>query len=180
MTLATVNPGGAMEIRELTEADAEPYRALRLRALREDPEGFGTTYEEAAARTLEHTASRLRATAESSDDVTLGAFDGETLVGMVTLIRDDGAKDRHKASVFAMYVAEEERGRGIGRALMETAIAHARQIVGLEQLHLAAVTTNAPARHLYLSLGFLTYGIEPHALKQGDRYWDEELLALRL
>lgn len=169
-----------MEIRELTEADAAPYRALRLRALREDPEGFGTTYEEAAARPLDHTASRLRATAESDDDVTLGAFAGNMLIGMVTLIREEGAKDRHKAMIFAMYVAAEERGRGVGRALMEAAIAHARQIAGLEQLHLAAVTTNAPARHLYRALGFVPYGTELRALKQGDHYWDEELLALRL
>jgi len=169
-----------MEIRELTDADAESYRALRLRALREDPEGFGTTYAEAVTRPLEHTASRLRTTAESDADVTLGAFDHDTLIGIVTLIREDGVKDRHKAMIFAMYVAAEERGHGVGRALMDAAITHARRVEGLEQLHLAAVTTNAPARRLYLSLGFVPYGVESHALKQGDRYWDEELFALRL
>jgi ribosomal protein S18 acetylase RimI-like enzyme len=78
-----------------------------------------------------------------------------------------------------MHVAAEMRRRGVGRALLLEACARARQVEGLEQLHLTVATTNAAARHLYRSVGFRPYGVEPHALKLGDRYWDEELMVLQ-
>jgi len=169
-------------IRVLTEADAVAYRALRLRALHEDPEAFGSTYAQEAARPLAVTQARLQV----PDNATFGAFDNgsdgagsSTLVGIVTLIRQDGEKDRHKTEMVAMYVASEARGRGIGRLLVQAVIARAQATAGVEQIHCTAVTANAAALSLYHALGFASYGIERHALKVGDQYWDEELLALR-
>lgn len=171
-------------IRVLTEADAETYRALRLRALRQDPEVFGSTYAQEAARPLAVTQARLQV----PDNATFGAYESEgdgagssggTLVGIVTLIRQDGAKDRHKTEMVGMYVAPEARGRGIGRLLVQALIARAQATAGVEQIHCTAVTTNAAALSLYRTLGFASYGIERHALKVGDQYWDEELLTLR-
>jgi len=79
------------------------------------------------------------------------------------------------------YVAPEARGQHVGRLLMETAIARARSVPGLEQLHLTVVTTQTPARALYRSLGFVSHGSMPHALKLPDgRYLDEDLMVLWL
>ena len=99
---------------------------------------------------------------------------------MVTLVRGDGATFRHRANVVGMYVVSKMRGRGVGRALLVEACTRARQVDGLEQLHLAVVTTNTTARHLCRSVGFQSYGLEPHALQLGDRYWDEEFMVLQL
>ena len=169
-------------IRVLTEPDAVAYRALRLRALREDPEAFGSTYTQEAARSLAVTQARLQV----PGNATFGAYESEsdgagrsTLVGIVTLIWQDGAKDRHKTEMVGMYVASEVRGRGIGRLLVQAVIARAQATAGAEQIHCTAVTANAAALSLYRTLGFEPYGIERHALKVGDQYWDEELLALR-
>ena len=168
-----------MQIRQLGEADAPAYRELRLRALREDPDQFGRTYEEEVDRPLTVTKERLRAQAAAGGSFTLGAFEG-TLIGVVTVLRGEGTKERHRATVVGMYVAREARGRGVGRALLEEARARAARIDGVEQLHLALVTTNEAARRLYRALGFVPYGVEPRALKFGERYWDEELMVLRL
>ena len=168
-----------MQIRQLGEADAPAYRDVRLRALRDDPDQFGTTYEEEIARPLAITEERLRVQVATGDSFTLGAFDGG-LIGVVTILRGSGAKARHRATVVGMYVASEARGRGVGRALLEEARARAARVEGLEQLHLAVVTTNEAARHLYRAIGFVPYGVEPRALKLGARYWDEELMVLRL
>jgi len=35
-----------MEVRKLTETDAEAFWNIRLRALRDNPESFGASYEE--------------------------------------------------------------------------------------------------------------------------------------
>ena len=166
-------------IRQLTEDDAEAYQALRLHLLQVSPDAYGATYAESVGRPIAQTAERLRVQRDPEVGFTLGAF-APDLVGMVTVIRGDSAKVRHKAHVYAMGVAERARGRGIGRALMEEAIARARQMEGLEQLLLTVVLPNEPARRLYHSLGFVTFGIDERGLKLGDQYWDEEQLVLAL
>ena len=47
-------------IRQATQADAEQYRELRLRALKKHPEAFGSDYTETLARPLEGWHAMLR------------------------------------------------------------------------------------------------------------------------
>lgn len=169
-----------MEIRLLDESDAETYRVLRLRALRENPEAFGASYEETVSRPLAEVAERLRLAGEPPERFTLGAFVEGALTGNVTFGREQYAKVQHKGYIVGMFVAPEHRGQGLGRALMEAAIARARALPGLEQITLAVVTTNEAARALYSSLGFASYGLERHALKQDGRYYDEDLMVVWL
>ncbi len=166
-------------IRQVVEDDAEAYRELRLHLLQVSPDSYGSTYEESVVRPIEHTAERLRVQRDPDLGITLGAFMPE-LVGMVTLLRSDGAKSRHKATVYGMGVAEEYRGQGIGKALMAATIAHARTMPDLEQVLLTVTLPNPAALRLYQSLGFVTYGIDRKGLKLGDRYWDEEQMILEL
>jgi ribosomal protein S18 acetylase RimI-like enzyme len=166
-----------LDVRDVTVDDAEEFRALRLRALREEPEAFGSSWEEESQRALEQTIARLQA----SDTTAFGGFDDAgKLVGMVRLWREDGIKTQHKANIISMYVAPEARGRGLGRMLLDAAIARARATPGIEQLVLAVVTINTPARNLYRAAGFEVYGVEPRALKLGERYLDEEYMVLML
>jgi ribosomal protein S18 acetylase RimI-like enzyme len=166
-----------MPVRRLTEHDLESLWTLRLRALAESPAAFGTTYDEALAQGNGAMLACLRQTGD--DAYYLGAAD-DTLYGMVRFTRESGAKDRHKGEVSSLYVLPEWRAHGAGRALLRELIATARQLAGLEQLHLAVVTENVAARALYRALGFTTYGTTPHALKLGARYWDEDLMVLFL
>jgi ribosomal protein S18 acetylase RimI-like enzyme len=170
-----------MVVRMLTMDDGEALWALRLRALADDPEAFGTTHDEALVRGSESVLRRLR---ESDDEhFYLGAFAGDgdaELAGMVRVDREAGRKDQHKAGITAMYIAPEWRGLGLGRALLEEVIARARQMAGLEQVRLGVVTTNTAAVALYRSLGFVVYGTDPRTLKLGERYWDEHLMLLDL
>jgi RimJ/RimL family protein N-acetyltransferase len=169
--------GHCVEIHTLTDADAEAYYTLRLRALTEESEAFGSTADEFAETPLAEIAARLR---PSDDAFFLGAW-APTLVGCVRFGREEGRKDRHKAFISGMYVVPEARGQGAGRALLQETLARAARLPGLEQVHLTVVTVNAAARTLYHSFGFVSYGIEPRTLKLDDgRYLDEELMWLPL
>ena len=169
-----------MIVRRLTEADAEMFRVLRLRALREHPEAFGASYDEALATPIESMAARLRHDKTWPHNFVLGAFtDAGVLIGMIGFVRQPGEKVRHKGAIWGMYVARESAGCGAGRALMERAIVMARQQPGLEQIALAVVSTNDAARRLYQSVGFVVYGVEPRALKVDGEYIDEDLMVLR-
>jgi len=168
-----------MHVRKLTEADAEDFRHIRLRALRDNPEAFGSSYEESLTIPLARVVQRLREESTAGDNCILGAFEA-SLVGIVGFQRHPGIKEQHKAMIWGMYVIPDMRGQGIGKALMSQAIAHAESLTGLVQIYLSVVSTQEAARHLYRALGFEVYGLEPRALKVGERYLDEELMVLRL
>ncbi len=159
-------------VRLLGAGDAAAYRALRLDALRRHPSAFRASLEEEAGHSLEELAARL------ADDVIFGGFCDGALCGLAGLEIAPARNKRHKGTLFGVYVCPERRRAGLGAALVGSVIEHARGRV--EQLHAAVVTSAAPARALYRKLGFLPYGLEPRGLKVGDRYFDQELLVLRL
>ncbi|MCL1697365.1 GNAT family N-acetyltransferase [Lysinibacillus sp. BPa_S21] len=163
-----------MNSRLLTAADAEAYRNLRLEALQNSPEAFGSSFEEVKDNPIEFFASRF----ESS--YTLGVFDHEELVGVATLVQESKLKLKHKAAIFAVYVSPKKRGLGIGKRLMVEAINKARELKGVEQLTLSVVSTNASAKGLYCSLGFEVFGTEKRALKIDQQYFDEDYMVLFL
>jgi ribosomal protein S18 acetylase RimI-like enzyme len=170
-----------MDIRALVEADSTDFWALRLRALREHPEAFGQSFEEAQATPIDKVARRLRDENSAPDNYILGAFDEEgRLCGTVGLRRERLRKMRHKAFIWGMYVAPEARSRGVGRSLVGEALERARALPELEQVRLSVWTGALAARALYLSLGFEVYGVECGALKVGDLYMDEEHMTLFL
>jgi ribosomal protein S18 acetylase RimI-like enzyme len=166
-------------IRVLGENDALALRALRLQALRNAPDSFLSSYEAEAAESESVTAERLRRTADAKDSGVLGAFDDRALVGMLGMVRDTQRKASHRAHLWGMYVVPDARKRGIGRALLDAAIARSRA-AGVEQLHLTVSTNADPARRLYRHAGFVPIGTLREAMKDGERYVDEELMVLRL
>ena len=165
-----------MNIRILKESDAHIYQELRLDALKMNPESFGSTYEREAGFTLETVMERIKPT---KDKYIMGAFDPKgSLVGIVTFIRENDTKNRHKGNVFGMYIAPHSRGQGLGKVLMKELISKAKNCDGLEQINLTVVSNNDHAKNLYQSLGFKVYGTERNALKDQGHYFDEDLMVL--
>jgi RimJ/RimL family protein N-acetyltransferase len=170
----------AMVIRALGIADAEAYRALRLRGLAEHPEAFTSSAEEEALESGERLARRLSPDPDRPHDVVFGAFDGAKLVGACGMDVDMRAKVRHKGHVFGMYVAAERSGAGVGRALIDRVIAHARERAGLEGLVLTVTAGNTAARRVYERAGFAICGREPRAIRVGGRTHDKIQMVLFL
>lgn len=162
-----------MFVRMLGPADATPYRALRLRALREHPDAFTSSYAEDREQPVEAAAQRL------ASHAFWGAWQHAELYGFVGLEREQRAKNRHKATVMGLYVAPEVAGLGVGRALLGALIAHARAN-GLESLVLTVTDDNQRARHLYEHAGFRSFGIEPDAIRVAGRSYAKNHMHLNL
>jgi RimJ/RimL family protein N-acetyltransferase len=109
-------------------------------------------------------------------EVHLVAYRGERLIGHVTVERDRHPVTRHVASL-GIAVAADERGRGVGRRLMEAAIDWARA-VGIEKLVLSVYPHNEAAIALYRSLGFVEEGRLARQSRKAYGYEDEILMAI--
>lgn len=163
-------------VRVLSDQDAAVFRTLRLRALKEHPEAYGSAFEEEEQWPLEQTVQGLTQPSSSA----FGAFAGTDLVGIASLARNMRAKTRHRAMLTGMYVAPEVRGRGVGLALMDAVLASARTVGSLEDVVLAVTVGNESARRLYLKAGFVSYSVDPRYIKIDDRYYDIEWMILRI
>lgn len=161
-------------IRALEPSDAQAFRILRLEALIASPEAFGASYEEELSLPIETIRMRL----SSSPNAVLGAFAGDTLIGMAGFAVYDRRKASHKGLLWGVFGKPEWRGHRVAKSLVQGVIDHAsRHVIMLEA---SVGLMNDSARHTYHALGFQPYGIERKALRIGDAFYDEELLYLDL
>ncbi len=107
---------------------------------------------------------RSLAAAARGERIVLGAFDGETLVGTVTLLLDFPPNQPHRAEIAKMMTRVSHRGRGVAKALLRAAeklaLDHGRTLLVLD------TATDGGASALYESLGYELAGVIPdYALK---------------
>ena len=140
------------------------YRDLRLRALQDAPDAFGSTYAHERQRADGDWHTRLAAGAASSRDCPLvGEVDGEPSgLAWVRLVDEEPAI----AHLYQMWVAPERRGQGVGRALLDIAVQWART-VGAHAVRLDVTVNNSPAVQLYEQAGFRRVGT-PKPLRPGS------------
>ncbi|WP_407900755.1 N-acetyltransferase family protein [Scytonema sp. NUACC26] len=166
-----------MKIRKLTKHDAEDYRNIRLDALYNNPDSFGTMYHEEVMMTIDNFKERIPV---DDNSFILGCSEDEELIGIVGIYQESRIKVRHKAYIRSLYVRQEYRGKGIGKLLLNELIERAKAMNGIEILLLDVVTNNISAKQLYLSFGFQIYGREKMAYKCNNQYFDMESMSLQI
>ncbi|MFM2059318.1 MAG: hypothetical protein RLY71_3703 [Pseudomonadota bacterium] len=151
-----------MHITKLTVSDVPRYRELMLHAYATVPDAYTSTAEERAGEPHVWWAARIEDARGLSQ--AFGAEIGDDLVGTVTMEYAAKPKTRHKALLIGMFVRESARGLGVGRALVQAALADAAGRAGLRVVTLTVTDGNAAATRLYESVGFSTFGVEPMAI----------------
>lgn len=162
-----------MAVRRLAPRDADAFRALRLEALRLAPAAFGAALADEEHKPLSWFGERL-----DSSAIFAAEGGGGGLIGMLGQHRDPMHKRRHIGYLWGMYVREEARGQGLGAALIQAAIAHARAEVSVLQIMVGE--GNPGARRLYERAGFAVYGREEASLRMGGVEAVTLLMAMRL
>lgn len=146
-----------LAIRTLQPDDWPVYRDLRLRALADSPQAFCATFAEESTRADDVWAARLAAPALGAHRQGwpfMAALDNAP-VGLAW-VKLDGP-DAASASLYQVWVAPEARGRGVGAALLDAAVAWARNR-GARALHLGVTTGDTAAARLYRRAGFVAVG----------------------
>lgn len=142
----------AWRIERLAASDWARLRAVRLRALADAPDAFGTTLAQDEGRPLEEWAARLAdqqgATfAASADGADIGVVTGHTL-----------AADGNFAGLFGMWVAPSHRRLGVAGALVDAVVGWARDR-RCSRLLLDVADANSGAVALYEKKGFRPTGV---------------------
>jgi GNAT superfamily N-acetyltransferase len=146
-----------VEIRRITPADWALLRDLRLRALRDAPEAFGQTYDNAAAEPeLEWRSTARAASAGDRRTWLLAGPAGDQ--GMVQARR----RPPDDCLVFSMWVAPEARRAGVGGALIDGAADWARSW-GARRIVLWVTGVNEGAQRFYEAIGFRLMNEGPDA-----------------
>lgn len=163
-----------MRISELSTEHALIYRKLRLKALKEEAASFGSAYEEELSTPIINFENYLK----QPNQIVFGAFEGEHLIGILTLIIKKEMKYAHLAKFTNLYVHEDYRELGISNSIMASAIMRARELK-CEQIHLSVNIENKRAKSMYISFGFEIIGMEKEILKIAEnKYIDEYRMAL--
>ena len=145
-------------VRRVTAADAGTLRDVRLRALKDAPAAFGSTYAAEVDRPAAHWDERAAGGASGPDRFTALAFDDQTCVGLAGGFRND--EDGHHADIdlVSMWVAPSHRGSGVADQLVEVVLTWARDEAEAEVVGLWVTRGNDRAQRFYERLGFVETG----------------------
>ena len=145
----------AFTIRHCSPNEWPAYRALRLRALEDAPDAFGSTLADESPRPPEEWAARLTRAATSGIDHPLVAHVAGQPAGLAWAKVD--ADDPALVNLFQMWVAPEARGQGVAAGLLAEAVRWARAR-GATAMQLGVNCANDGAVRLYARAGFVATG----------------------
>jgi len=163
-------------IRRFNEDDVKQYRQLRLEALKNHPEAFASSFEEEILYDESLYIQRLK----QESTYSIGAFDGDTMVGMAVFVPQTKMKISHMSDIFSFYVTPSYRKHNLGYLMIQNIINYAKQLGFIEQIKLSVTATNHDAIRLYERCGFARYATDPKVSKLGDQYYDSILMILYL
>ncbi|MDQ0319534.1 ribosomal protein S18 acetylase RimI-like enzyme [Pararhizobium capsulatum DSM 1112] len=156
-------------IRMLSSTDTAAFRAIRLESLRQDPDAFASQ-EDDWLRISEADWQR-----HLIHNTVFAAFENETPVAVMGLMRQRAAKMTHRATIIMVYIRKANRGSGLASDMLDFLAA----IIGIRQLELAVRADNAEAIAFYRKAGFAEIGRIPGGFLQDGREIDEILMARR-
>lgn len=164
------------DIRRLRAEDAEVFSQLRREVTAENPVPMGLSLEEELSRPIEGFRSQLSL---PPPNAVFGAFVLGELVATAAVSRvGHFASSSHKMVLWGVFTSPRFRRRGLSRLLVEHAIRHAFRS-GARRINLLVYVPNDAAVNLYLSLGFVQYGVEVEAVYLNGQFVDGVHMSLR-
>jgi len=146
-------------LERITAGNALLFKAVRLRALKDTPSAFGSTY---AKESQYSDAEWIKRAGDLTGERSIGylAIDAENACGIaLSFLHQD---DPMRALLISMWTAPTHRRQGTGRLLVNEILSWCRQR-GAHRLELMVTSRNETAIKFYEHLGFTRTGrTEPY------------------
>lgn len=141
-------------VRRINHGEANMYRSVRLRALRDAPDAFTTTYAEALAREPETWREQSdRAATDTHRAIFLALWSGEP-VGLAALYSHPELNNT--GELLQVWVAAAHRGDGTASTLLDTLLHWGVREAGFRLVLAEVKISNLRALGFYHKYGFVT------------------------
>ena len=164
-------------IRFLAEADSLPFKDLRLKSLRDDPDSWLSSIEEEDSLPDVNFALKIRSANYEGVFGYYGYFIDNKLLAYAQISSNYWNKKSHIVNLFDVCVSKEVRRKGIGTKLIRfitVKIKNARPEV--EQIQLKVNSRNNGASKFYESFGFQKAATISEGVKEKDGSYQDECL----
>jgi GNAT superfamily N-acetyltransferase len=142
----------SIEIRRIRAGDAPVLKRLRISALTDRPDAFGSTLERELAFDDDLWDERASEASGGSLRSVFLAWSGDEAVGIVGGMRE--SHDAAAVEIVSMWTSPSARRLGIGRRLVEAVVDWATD-AGAERIELWVTRGNDSAQRLYETLDFV-------------------------
>lgn len=149
---------------QLHPSDWQLYRAIRLEALQDSPQAFGSVYRDQVEYPASFWQNRLEQAQTGQESWLLFAQQQDQIVGLIGAFREK--EQPATATVISVYVSPACRGLGVGKALLD-AILDRLHAAGIKTALLGVCIDQVPALNLYRSYGFEVIAIENNPMGDG-------------
>lgn len=126
---------------------------LRLHALSDAPQAFGSSYASTITQPEQYWIDRLR-DVECGRSILLFAERDQQLIGMIGAFWGSGDTAPGYATIIAVYVRPEFRGYGVASQLLTTVLATLAKVPDIRRVELTVNPMQISALHLYRRRGF--------------------------
>jgi ribosomal protein S18 acetylase RimI-like enzyme len=163
----------SITIERLPPKKWQEYKALRLRALHDDPHAFSEPLDKSLAYSDAIWQQKTAEAYEGKDSLIVFARAGEQVVGMIGAFFPKNEKN--VAYIFGVYVVPEARGKGISKQLLEVLLHELKANPAIATVKLEVNKEQLAAVKLYERFGFQVVGEENSLLGDGN-YYDTYLI----
>jgi RimJ/RimL family protein N-acetyltransferase len=147
-------------VRRIAADEWEPFRRLRLEALKDSPLAFVEQYDESLAEPDEFWRDRVHLSATDPDRTTVVAIHDGRFIGKASCFLDPRVTDTRAGHLVGVYVTPAARGTGVADAVVVAALRWAYEEAGVEVVRLFVTEINPRAEAFYRRLGFERTGLE--------------------
>lgn len=136
--------------RRATKDDVTLFKEVRLKALKDSPDAFGSTYESALQRDQRSWEEQLWSTTTGGNRNTQFAFEEDQCIGIAALYREPSAPS---GDIIMMWVDPGHRGSSAASLLVHNLLSWSRES-GFSAVSLDVTESNARAIKFYEKQGF--------------------------
>lgn len=165
-----------IEIIPLLPSQWAKYKIIRLEALKNNPEAFATTYEEALKISDDEWKQKLEKAQNKNGNWLLFAKSDKEIVGMIWAYRESNSRVSHIVNIFWFYVHSDCRWLWVGKSLFWEMLDLLENTAWVEKMKLSVITQNTQAIELYKKFWFQIVWELKNELKSKHIYFDEYIL----